>query len=48
MPPPRQFNEDIPIAVERIILKCMERDPENRFPNAHVLVAQLQQALYVK
>ena len=48
VPPPRQFNEDIPIAVERIILKCMERDPENRYPNAHVLVAQLQQALYVK
>jgi serine/threonine-protein kinase len=48
VPPPRQFNEDIPIAVERIILKCMERDPENRFPNTHVLVSQLQQALYVK
>ena len=47
VPPPRQFNEDIPIAVERIILKCMERDPENRYPNTHVLVAQLQQALYV-
>ncbi|MEQ2005588.1 MAG: serine/threonine-protein kinase [Limisphaerales bacterium] len=48
VPPPRQFNEDIPIAVERIILKCLDRDPEKRFPNAHVLVAQLQQALYVK
>lgn len=48
VPPPRQFNEDIPIAVERIILKCLERDPEKRFPNAHVLVAQVQQALYVK
>lgn len=48
VPPPRDFNEDIPIAVERIILKCLERDPENRYPNTHVLVAQLQQALYVK
>jgi len=46
--PPREINEDIPIAVERIIMKCLERDPEKRFPNAHVLVAQLQQALYVK
>ena len=46
--PPRELNDDIPIAVERIILKCMERDPENRYPNAHVLVAQLQQALYLK
>ena len=25
-----------------------ERDPEKRFPNTHELVAQLQQALYVK
>lgn len=46
--PPREINEDIPIAVERIILKCLERDADKRFPNAHVLVAQLQQALYVK
>ncbi len=46
--PPRDLNDDIPIAVERIILKCLERDPEKRFPNTHVLVAQLQQALYVK
>ena len=46
--PPRDINEDIPIALERIVLKCLERDPENRFPNAHVLVSQLQQALYVK
>ncbi|MFA6543224.1 MAG: serine/threonine-protein kinase [Limisphaerales bacterium] len=48
VPPPRQFNDDIPIAVERIILKCLERDPEKRYPNTHVLVSQLQQALYVK
>lgn len=46
--PPREINDDIPIAVERIIMKCLERDPEKRFPNAHVLVVQLQQALYVK
>jgi len=48
VPPPRQFNEDIPIAVERIILKCLERDQDKRIPNAHVLVTQMQQALYVK
>ncbi|MBI5800401.1 MAG: serine/threonine protein kinase [Verrucomicrobia bacterium] len=45
---PREINADIPIAVERIILKSLEHDPEKRFPNTHVLVAQLQQALYVK
>ncbi len=48
IPPPREINEDIPIAVERIILKCLERDPDKRYPNTHVLVSQLQQALYVK
>ncbi len=48
VPSPRDINPDIPLAVERIILTCMERDPEKRFPNAHVLVSQLQQALYVK
>lgn len=48
VPPPRDFNDDIPIAVERIILKCLERDQDKRIPNAHVLVTQMQQALYVK
>lgn len=47
VPPPRDINADIPIALERIILKCMERDPEKRFPNTHVLVSQLQHELYV-
>ena len=47
VPPPRDINSDIPIALERIILKCMDRDPEKRFPNTHVLVSQLQHELYV-
>jgi serine/threonine-protein kinase len=47
VPPPRDINSDIPIALERIILKCMERDPDKRFPNTHVLVSQLQHELYV-
>lgn len=47
IPPPRDINADIPIALERIILKCMDRDPDKRFPNTHVLVSQLQHELYV-
>jgi serine/threonine-protein kinase len=47
IPPPRDINADIPIALERIILKCMDRDPAKRFPNTHVLVSQLQHELYV-
>ncbi len=45
--PPREFN-DIPVALEKIILKCLERDPDKRYPYASVLVRDLQEALYVK
>lgn len=44
---PREFNE-IPPALEKIVLKCLERDPQNRYPHASVLVRDLQDALYVK
>lgn len=48
IPPLRDYNEDIPSAVEKIILKCLERDPEKRYPFTSVLVRDLQAALYVK
>lgn len=44
---PREFNE-IPPALEKIVLKCLERDPQNRYPHASVLVRDLQEVLYVK
>jgi serine/threonine-protein kinase len=46
--PPREHNPDVPIAVEKIILKCLERDPDKRYPFTSVLVRDLQAALYVK
>jgi serine/threonine protein kinase len=41
---PRQANPDIPVALERIILKCLERDPDKRYPFMSVLVRDLQAA----
>jgi serine/threonine-protein kinase len=45
--PPRQHNPDIPAAMEKVILKCIERDPAKRYPFLSVLVRDLQAALYV-
>jgi len=36
-PPPSKHNEDLDPAIERIILKCLEKDPENRYANAGAL-----------
>ena len=44
---PRQVNEGIPAAAEKVILKCLEIDPDDRYPNMSVLVGQLKSALYV-
>jgi eukaryotic-like serine/threonine-protein kinase len=45
--PPRELNPDIPFPLERAILKCLERDPDKRYPIASLLVHDLQTALYV-
>ena len=45
--PPREHNADIPAALEKVILKCLARDPEKRYPFMSVLVRDLQTALYV-
>ena len=45
--PPRELNPDIPAALERAILKCLDRDPEKRYPFMSVLVRDVQSALYV-
>ena len=45
--PPSEYNE-IPPGLEKIVLKCLERDPDKRYPHASVLVRDLQEVLYVK
>lgn len=45
--PPRELNPDIPLAAERTILRCLEREPDRRYPFMSVVVRDLQSALYV-
>jgi len=44
---PRQLNPDIPVALEKIVLKCIENDPNRRYPFLSVLTRDLKAALYV-
>lgn len=44
---PRELNADIPAALEKAVLKCLDRDMDKRYPFASVLVRDLQAALYV-
>jgi serine/threonine-protein kinase len=44
---PRDLNPDLPPDLERIILRCLEKDMNRRYPITSVLVHELRQALYV-
>ncbi len=44
---PTQLNPEVPVALERIILKCLETDPDSRYPFTSVVVRDLERALYV-
>jgi len=44
---PRQINPDLPANLEKVVLKCLEREPDKRYPFLSVLVRDLQSALYV-
>ena len=43
--PPRELNADIPAALEHLILRCLEKDMEKRYPSSSRLVHELKQAL---
>jgi len=45
--PPRQYNSQMPADLEKIILRCLERDPNRRYPFIGMMVRELQAALYV-
>jgi len=45
--PLREHNPDVPPALEQIILKCLAREPDRRYPFTSVLVRDLQSVLYV-
>ena len=44
---PRELNGDLPPALEKVLLRCLEQDPESRYPFIGVMVRELQSALYV-
>ena len=41
-PPPREANQNVPEPLERIILKCLAKDPAQRYAAAHELLAELK------
>ncbi|MFZ0827374.1 MAG: serine/threonine-protein kinase [Verrucomicrobiia bacterium] len=43
----RERNADLPIALEKVVMKCLARDPDKRYPFMSVLVRDLESALYV-
>jgi len=45
--PPREHNPDLPANLEKVILKCIERDPDRRYPFMGMMSRELQAALYV-
>ena len=47
MIPPSEYNVEVPRGLERIILRCLERQPDKRYPITSVLVHELKQALYL-
>ena len=45
--PLRELNADVPPALEKVVMRCLERIPERRYPFSGVLLRELQNALYV-
>lgn len=43
----REHNPGVPAPLEKIVLKCLERDPQRRYPMSGMLLRDLQAALYV-
>ena len=45
--PLTEHNWDVPPALEKVVLKCLERNPARRYALSGVMVRELQNALYV-
>lgn len=44
---PRALNPDLPANLEKVLVRCLETDPERRYPVMGVMVRELESALYV-
>ena len=45
LPSPADYNDEIPISVEKIVLKCCQKSPDRRYQNAADLIADLKRSL---
>ncbi|MBR4831834.1 MAG: Stk1 family PASTA domain-containing Ser/Thr kinase [Butyrivibrio sp.] len=45
LPTPADYNDDIPISVEKIVLKCCQKSPDRRYQNAAELITDLKKSL---
>lgn len=45
MPSPRDYVPEIPVSVERIVLKCTQKSPDRRYHNMDLLITDLKKAL---
>ncbi|HEV2695646.1 MAG TPA: serine/threonine-protein kinase [Verrucomicrobiae bacterium] len=45
--PLRVHNPDVPLALEKVVMKCIESNPDRRYPFCGVMLRELQNALYV-
>jgi serine/threonine-protein kinase len=45
--PLREHNPDVPPALEKVVMKCIEREPDRRYPMSGIMLRDLQNALYV-
>jgi serine/threonine protein kinase len=41
-PPPRSVRSDLPAWIERVVLRCLEKDPDRRFARAEELAKELR------
>ncbi len=44
---PRSINSELPANLERIVMKCLEHEPDNRYQDITYLIRDLESALYV-
>lgn len=43
----REHNPDVPLSLEKVVMKCIESDPDRRYPFCGVMLRELQAALYL-
>jgi serine/threonine-protein kinase len=46
--PPRDHNPDLPANLEKVILRCLQQEPDKRYPFMGVALHELKSTLYVQ